>query len=100
LAMALVDLPDAQYESDSYVINNHYACCGAPGVGSPQDDQRQQQSDAVVNWIRDARTPGEAIDLPPGTPIAALGDLKYDGYLGPSQHPDQRQHFRREHLWP
>lgn len=76
-AIALVDLPDAQFESDFYFMNNHYKCCGSPG--SSEDDQRQEQSDAIVNWLRDARTPGGAVDLTPGTPFAVLGDLNIVG---------------------
>jgi hypothetical protein len=33
------------------------------------------QSDALVNWMRDARTSGGQIDLPFGTPMMVLGDL-------------------------
>ncbi|MCH8839068.1 MAG: endonuclease/exonuclease/phosphatase family protein [Planctomycetes bacterium] len=76
-AIALVDLPDEQFGADFYFMNNHYKCCGS--VGSPEDNQRQQQSDAIVNWIRDARTPGGVVDLPPGTPIAVVGDLNIVG---------------------
>ena len=80
-AIALVDLPDAQFEKDLYVLNNHYKCCG--GVGSSEDDDRQQQSDAIVNWLRDARTPGGSVDLPPDTPVAVVGDLNLVGGLQP-----------------
>ena len=76
-AIALVDLPDEQFGEDFYFLNNHYKCCG--NVGSSEDDDRQQQSDAIVNWIRDARTPGGSVDLPPGTPIAVVGDLNIVG---------------------
>jgi len=78
-AMALVDLPNAAFSVDLYLINEHYKCCG----GSNNDNKRQKQSDAVVNWMRDARTPGESIDLPPDTPIIVLGDLNMVGSLGP-----------------
>ena len=82
-AIALVDLPDAQFENDFYIVNHHYLCCGTPGASSPRDLERQQSSDAVVRWLRDARTPGELIDLSPGTPIAIVGDLNNVGGPGP-----------------
>ena len=80
-AIALVDLPDADFASDFYFMNNHYKCCGS--VGSGEDAQRQRQSDAIVNWLRDARTPGGNVDLSPGTPFAVLGDLNMVGSLQP-----------------
>ena len=80
-ALALVDLPDEQYGVDFYITNNHYLCCGT--AGGIQDEARQRQSDANVNWIRDIRTPGGTIDLPPGTPIAVVGDLNIVGLPGP-----------------
>ncbi|MCG8408321.1 MAG: endonuclease/exonuclease/phosphatase family protein [Phycisphaerales bacterium] len=78
-AMALVDLPNETYLSDIYLINEHYRCCG----GVDNDPQRQQQSDAVVNWMRDARSPGEFISLPEDTPIVVLGDFNIVGGPGP-----------------
>ncbi len=78
--MALVDLPDAEFDRDVYVINEHFKCCG----GSSSNDKRQKQADSLVNWMRDARSPGEAIDLPADTPIILLGDLNIvDGLVGP-----------------
>ena len=68
LAMALVDLPDARFRQDLYVMNNHFACCTS-------FSQRQQQADALVNWMRDARVPGGNITLAAGTPMLILGDL-------------------------
>lgn len=72
-AIAMVNLPDAQYATDFYVLNEHYKCCG---TGSSSEDlQRRQQSDSIVNWLRDARTPGGNINIPAGTPFAIVGDL-------------------------
>lgn len=71
LAMALVDLPDALFDSDLYVINTHFKCCGDEG----NDPLRQQQADAIVSWMRDARSPGGAITLPADTGIVVAGDL-------------------------
>lgn len=80
-AIALIDLPDDLYASDFYLMNNHYKCCGNPG--GTEDAQRQRQSDSIVNWLRDARTPGGSISLPPGTPFAVVGDLNMVGGLQP-----------------
>ena len=68
-AMALVDLPDASWPFDLYVMNNHYKCCGG------FDNRRQKQSDSIIAWMKDARTPGGAITLPSGTPMMVVGDL-------------------------
>lgn len=79
LAMALVDLPDERFGFDFYVLNNHYKCCDPEQF----DPLRQQQSDAIVSWLRDARTPGGKIDLPAGTAIAVVGDLNIVGSFQP-----------------
>jgi endonuclease/exonuclease/phosphatase family metal-dependent hydrolase len=79
-AMALVDLPDAQFNTDFYYMNSHFKCCSDQGW---EEGQRQQQADALVNWMRDARTPGEYIDLPAGTPMAVVGDLNLVQTLNP-----------------
>ncbi|MBU0641032.1 MAG: endonuclease/exonuclease/phosphatase family protein [Planctomycetes bacterium] len=81
LALALVDLPDDRYAADVYVLNNHFKCCGGKG----NDPQRQQQADALVAWLRDARTPGGALDLPPATPAIILGDFNIVGGWQPVQ---------------
>lgn len=75
LALALVDLPDDRFPLDVYVINIHHKCCG----GTANDPQRQQQSDALAAWIRDARTPGGRIDLPARTAVVIAGDLNLVG---------------------
>lgn len=80
-AMALIDLPDERFSFDLYVLNNHYKCCGGEG----NDPRRQRQSDAIVAWIRDARTPGDNIDLPTGTAIVIAGDLNIVGGFQPVQ---------------
>src|SRR5690348_1303372 len=49
IAMAQVNLP-AAYGRNMYVMDAHYKCCGG------FDADRQQESDALVNWMRDART--------------------------------------------
>ena len=69
--MALVDLPDALFDGDLYVINTHFKCCGDEG----NDPLRQQQADSIVSWMRDARSPGGALTLPVDTGIVVVGDL-------------------------
>ena len=78
-AMALVDLPDDRFKMDLYVLNNHFKCC------DPQrfDSVRQKQADAIVSWLRDARTEGGKIDLPQKTAIIITGDLNLVGSLQP-----------------
>lgn len=68
---ALVDLPDAQYDKDLYVMGVHFKCCD-----DSVDDHRRRQihADAITNWMRDARTPGGKINLPQGTPMLVVGD--------------------------
>ena len=74
-AMALVDLPDADYEDDLYLICAHFKSKG----GQANIQARQEHADAIISWIGDAETPGGEIDLPSGTPIIVLGDLNvYD----------------------
>ncbi len=75
LAIALIDLPDDRFPVDLYVLNNHFKCCD----GEKNDPLRQQQADAIVAWLRDARTAGGEIDLPDRTPIAVVGDLNLVG---------------------
>jgi endonuclease/exonuclease/phosphatase family metal-dependent hydrolase len=75
-AMALVDLPNDQFPTDFYIINSHFKCCNTEGN---EDERRQRQSDSIVNWFRDAKTPGGFINLPPGTPFALVGDLNTVG---------------------
>jgi endonuclease/exonuclease/phosphatase family metal-dependent hydrolase len=76
-AIAMVDLPDQQYARDFYLLNNHYKCCGG------FDHRRQEQSDAIVNWLRDARTAGGFVELPGHTAMAVVGDLNIVDGLGP-----------------
>jgi endonuclease/exonuclease/phosphatase family metal-dependent hydrolase len=74
-AAALVDLPDAEYKTDLYMICAHFKASG--GQGNIQ--ARQKQADAIIAWIADAETPGDKVDLPADTPVIVLGDLNvYD----------------------
>jgi endonuclease/exonuclease/phosphatase family metal-dependent hydrolase len=74
-ALALVDLPDANYEKDLYLVCAHFQAKG----GQENIEARQEHADAIMGWIRDIKTPGDEIDLPASTPIVVLGDLNvYD----------------------
>lgn len=101
IAYALVNLPDDEYPADLLLINVHFKCCG----GTENDPIRQQEADAVANWLRDARTPGDHIDVPLGTGLLVVGDLNTvggpqivetivtgdvqdDDRFGPDAHPD------------
>ncbi len=69
---ALLDLgPGA--DTDLLLIASHWRCCTA-------DDDRQNEADAVVAFLRDAKTTGGTITLPAGTPFLMAGDLNLVGW--------------------
>ncbi|MGB0715817.1 MAG: endonuclease/exonuclease/phosphatase family protein [Phycisphaerae bacterium] len=70
-AAALVDLPDSKYKADAYIINAHFKASG----GERNIKRRQRHADAIVAWLRDAKTEGGEIDLPKNTPMFVVGDL-------------------------
>lgn len=70
-ALALVDLPNANYEEDLYLICAHFQAMG----GQENIKARQEHADAIMRWIRDIGAPGDEIDLPANTPIVVLGDF-------------------------
>lgn len=72
LTAARIDL-DGFSDRDVLVLAAHLSCCTA-------DANRQDQSDALIAFVRDARTPGGAIDLPVDTPIVAAGDFNLVGW--------------------
>jgi endonuclease/exonuclease/phosphatase family metal-dependent hydrolase len=69
LAMAQVDLPDAHFSNDMYILNNHFHCCDSG------EDQRLAEARAIVDWTQDAQSAGGNFDLEEGTGIVFLGDL-------------------------
>lgn len=79
LCIAMVDLPNDRFPIDLYLMNNHFKCCG----DTKNDPLRQKQSDAIVNWIRDVRTPGGKVDLPEKTALIICGDLNIVGARQP-----------------
>ncbi|MEZ4740073.1 MAG: hypothetical protein R2818_12130 [Flavobacteriales bacterium] len=69
---ALIDLPST-YRTDLLFTASHLNCCTA-------DATRQDQVDAYVQFVQDARTTGGVIDLPEGTPMIYAGDMNLVGY--------------------
>ncbi len=72
ITAALLDL-GAESPSDLLVLANHWRCCSA-------DDLRQDEADATIAFLRDARTDGGVINLPEGTPVLFGGDLNLVGW--------------------
>lgn len=72
LAASLIDLPDSLFRRDILVINAHLQCCD-------QDNRRQRQVDATMQFMLDAQTQGGVIDLPANTPMVLAGDLNLVG---------------------
>ena len=70
-AAALINLPEALYDVDIYVICSHFKASGS----TADIRQRQQQADVVISNIRDIRTLGGNMDVPFGTPFILLGDF-------------------------
>lgn len=54
------------------VINAHLPCCG-------NDFTRQQETDEIMAFIRDAKSPGGAVDLDLNTPVIITGDMNFVG---------------------
>ncbi len=81
VTIALVDLPNAVYPVDLYLLAVHLKCCGS--AGGSEDDNRQRSADAIANWLGDARgvarASGNNIVLPVNTPMIALGDFNLVG---------------------
>ena len=81
VTIALVNLPDATYPVDVYLLGVHFKCCGT--AGGTEDASRQDSADAIANWLGDARgvarASGNNITLPASTPMIALGDFNLVG---------------------
>jgi hypothetical protein len=67
----LIDLRP-RYESDLLLIVAHPPCC-------TQDAARQFEIDAMMAFIRDAKTAGGVLDIAPNTPIILIGDFNLVG---------------------
>ena len=69
----LIDLPDSIYATDILILNGHPPCCA-------NNQGRQENFDALIQFINDAKTVGGIIDLPINTPISFPGDMNLVGY--------------------
>lgn len=68
----LIDLP-ASYNTNLLFTNSHLRCCSA-------DYERQEQVDAYVAFMLDAKESGGEISLPENTPFVYAGDLNLVGF--------------------
>ncbi len=67
----LLDLrPD--YDTDALVVVAHPPCCD-------NDAARQDEVDAIMAFIREAKNPGGLVTLSEGSPIIILGDMNFVG---------------------
>ena len=69
----LIDLPDNIYATDILIINGNPPCCS-------NNEGRQENFDALIKFILDAKSQGGVIDLPINTPISFSGDMNLVGY--------------------
>lgn len=69
---ALIDLPET-FDNDLLLINVHLSCCGS-------NSSRQSQIDEVMEFIRDAKSPGGDVEIPRNTAIVILGDTNMYGF--------------------
>jgi endonuclease/exonuclease/phosphatase family metal-dependent hydrolase len=74
ITASLIDLSQ-KFNTNILLINSHFKCCG----GISNDNRRQKEADAVIEFILDAKSPGGLITLPEYTPIVILGDLNLVG---------------------
>ncbi len=68
----LAELPDARFSTDLFLIDVHFPCCD-------NDGGRQREVDSILAFVRDLHTRGEAVDIPPRTPIVITGDMNLVG---------------------
>ncbi|NOX57895.1 MAG: endonuclease/exonuclease/phosphatase family protein, partial [Planctomycetes bacterium] len=84
VTIARIDLPDAIYVDDIYILGVHLKAFS----GASEDALRQQSVDAIANWLGDARgvprASGENISLATDTPMIVMGDFNL---VGPSAQP-------------
>ncbi len=71
VVMAMVDLPNATFSKDLYLMGIHFKAGGL----IEDHEKRQKHADAIINWMRDARTPGGNVNIPFGTPMIITGDF-------------------------
>ncbi len=71
VAIAMVNLPNATFSKDIYMMNIHFKAGGE----ITDHESRQRHADALTNWMRDARTAGGNVNIPTGTPMIVTGDF-------------------------
>ncbi|MFH2030472.1 MAG: endonuclease/exonuclease/phosphatase family protein [Bacteroidota bacterium] len=62
-----------KYNTDILLVSAHPPCCA-------NNDSRQKEIDAIMAFIRDAKTEGGIITVPRGTPIVIVGDMNLVGF--------------------
>ena len=72
LGAALIDLPDSDFDKDLLAVVGHLSCCG-------NDNKRQNQVDAFIEFLADAKDPGGLLELEEGTPMLFSGDMNFVG---------------------
>jgi hypothetical protein len=71
-AGAFLIAPLGEIPDDALIINAHLSCCD-------NDPARQAQVDAIMAFVRDAKTPGGELDLTSDNPIVITGDMNFVG---------------------
>lgn len=62
-----------KHDAHLLLIVAHPPCC-------EHNLERQREIDAIMAFIRDAKAPGDVLELKPNTPILIIGDLNLVGY--------------------
>ncbi len=70
---ALVDLPNATYAKDIYVMVIHLKAF----AGGTNTARRQTACDALAKWFGDLRSAGGSVNLPADTPALVMGDTNF-----------------------
>lgn len=68
----LIDTTGSGTGVETLVVNAHLPCCG-------NESGRQDEVDEILAFLRDAKTPGGAVQLAPDTVIVVTGDLNLVG---------------------
>ncbi|MDX1700841.1 MAG: endonuclease/exonuclease/phosphatase family protein, partial [Melioribacteraceae bacterium] len=61
-----------RHNTDLLVINSHPPCCS-------RDEWRQEETDQIMAFIRDAKNGSGELILAPNTPIIIMGDMNFVG---------------------
>ncbi|MFH0795090.1 MAG: endonuclease/exonuclease/phosphatase family protein [bacterium] len=69
----LIDLPNATYATDIYVMGIHLKAF----AGGTNTTRRQKACDALAKWFGDIRTSGGSINLAANTPAFVTGDFNF-----------------------